>query len=133
MRLDGDESGVGLDAVAVVGDDREVGGEVPRPATRAAAAVVAEAQVGGASAFQEGMVAPGQRQALVAQPDGNGQCVQDGAVVGALFHGADSRLGDPHRGHAAHGAAARHHLLSMTVMHRQLERGAPVRQAVDGA
>ena len=77
------------------------------------------------------MVAPGQRQALVAQPHRRGQGVEDGLEVGGF--GADGRLFQPHRRHAAHGAAARDQLAVIGVAHRNLERRAAIRQAVNGA
>jgi len=86
-------------------------------------------QVGSARAFQEGVVAPGDSQGLVAQPDRRRQGIEDGLVVGGL--GGDGRLFQPYRHHAAHGAATGNQLAAMRIGHRNLEGGAAIRQAID--
>ena len=82
-----------------------------------------------ARAFEERMVAPGQGEALVAQPDRNGQGVEDGFVFAAFLR--HRRLFQPHRGHAAHGAAACRQLAAVIVFHAKLERRAAFGQAIE--
>ena len=88
-------------------------------------------QILGAGAFQEGVVAPAQCQGLVAQPDREGQRIQDRLELAALFL-RDTWLLQPDGRHAAHGAAARYKAAARRVMHRQLEACAAIRQPVQG-
>ena len=86
--------------------------------------------VGGTGRCQKGVVAPTERQGLVAQPDRDGQRVQDGAEIG----GCCRRRGffQPNRRHGTDGAAPRRQLASVGIAHRKLEgnrRGRKARPA----
>ena len=87
-------------------------------------------QVARAGALKEGVITPGDGQALVAQPDRRRQGIENGLVVGCF--GGDGRLLQPYRHHAADGAATGDQLAAMGVGHRNLERRAAIREAVNG-
>ena len=86
-------------------------------------------QIGGAGGVEESMIAPGQRQALVAQPDRNGQRIEDGAEIG---RGGFDRCGSSSQT-AAMEPTARPRATSLrplASLHRELEGHAAVGQAV---
>ncbi len=77
----------------------------------------------------ESLVAPLERQRLVAQPDGNGQGIENGFEVRRLR--LDRFFFQPDRRHAANGASARGDAALAAIAHRQRERHAIGAQIVE--